>query len=216
MWLAAPAVIAVGLFVLRSVAATFVLFYIGVCILIPFTDLVVLGKRKTGETLTSLGFRNLKKNISPALVTGTVVGVLVVLFFTLLQKEIMDIGSVRATLARWNVGGNHLFWFVLTMVLANSVVEEFYWRGYILSRLMERGNGPGAVILSSLFYASYHVLTTGALFSLKYAAICTFSIFTAGLAWGFIRLRTGSLWVPVITHLFADLGIMIVFLKYFS
>lgn len=216
LWLAAPGAIFTGLFVVRNVSFTFLLFYVGVCVLIPVTDLILLRKQRVGETLASLGFKDIRKNLAQALSAGVLVAGAVYFFFTLLQLQIMDISSVQTILKDWNIDAAYSFWFVPVMVLANSVVEELYWRGYIFAKLLKQRSGTMTVVLSSLFYASYHLLTTVALFSVKYAILCTGSIFAAGLAWGYIRLRTGSIWFPVITHFFADLGIMLVYLRFFT
>jgi membrane protease YdiL (CAAX protease family) len=127
-----------------------------------------------------------------------------------------NLNTTGEVLKTWNIDKKSILWLVPVMVIANSVVEEIYWRGYVFLKLKETVKPLTAVVLSSLFYASYHLLTTGALFSFNYALLCTAAIFTAGFFWAFIRLKTNSIWFPIITHLFADLGVMLVYIRYFA
>ncbi|OPX29262.1 MAG: hypothetical protein B1H09_06550, partial [Gemmatimonadaceae bacterium 4484_173] len=72
------------------------------------------------------------------------------------------------------------------------------------------------ILLSSAFYTSYHVITTGILFPPGYAAVSTVLVFGAGVLWGTVRVKTGSILFPLVTHLFIDLAIMAAYLKFLS
>ena len=215
-WLAAPASIATGLFLFKSAAVTFILFHGVVCLLIPFVDLAVIRGYRADRIALYLGFENLRRNILPALLAGISLCAAVFLFFVLLQGRIMDLSAVQTLLLEWGIHPSDTLWFFSVMVVLNSVVEEIYWRGFIFSRLREHVNPGMTVFLSSIFYASYHGMTTGALFTPVYAVICTTAVFLGGTFWGYMRLRRNTVWYGVVTHLMVDFGIMLVYLKYFA
>lgn len=214
-WLAAPAAIGIGLFLLESVPATFILFHGVVCLLIPFADLVLFRGYRGKELSDFLGLHHFRQNLLQSLITGSCICAAVFLFFALLQERIMNLSSVELLLARWGVQPGDTLWFVTVMVLLNSVVEEIYWRGFIFGRLREKLSPGMTIALSSAFYASYHGLTTGALFSPLYAVICSIAVFLGGVYWGYMRLRRNTVWFSIVTHFMADLGIMLIYLKYF-
>ena len=77
-------------------------------------------------------------------------------------------------------------------LIITSVCEEFFWRRYLQTALVERHGGTG-VSLSALMYAFIH-LPTGNL-ALVFAALI------AGLFWGLLYEYTKSFWVVVFSHI---------------
>ena len=91
-----------------------------------------------------------------------------------------------------------------SVVLA-GVVEETAFRGILLTRLLPRGPRT-AVLLSSALFGSLHVanLFLGSpwqtvLLQVTFAAM-------AGTGYAAMRLRTGSLWPPIVLHALFDLS----------
>lgn len=209
----APAAVSAGLLVFQSIGATFVLFHGGVCLLVPLLRMAVQ-REKPRAFFRSLGLVHVPGGALSALLWGMASFAVVFGFFALLSGRIWDAGEVSRTLSMWGVHRIHPLLFVSIMVIGNGFLEEFFWRGYALGRLMPLVSPRSALVISSLFYASYHGITTGILFSLPYAAVSVVSIFFAGMVWGRIRIRTGSLLLPVVTHVFIDLAIMAVYLLY--
>lgn len=80
--------------------------------------------------------------------------------------------------------------------------EEFYWRGLIQRRFVERlGPWPGFLIASAA-YSLVHLPT------LNPPLILTALI--GGLVWGFLYKRTGSLLPGIVSHITFDLLIFVV------
>jgi membrane protease YdiL (CAAX protease family) len=94
--------------------------------------------------------------------------------------------------------------YVLAMLL-NPVCEETYLRGYLQTRLKDKGWwAPNAVFLSVLAQASYHIYQ-GIPSCITLAAIfLTFAVFYN---------RTGRLWPVVIAHLNLDVLAMLAYAR---
>ena len=127
-----------------------------------------------------------------------------------------EIYIVQNILHRWHVNNKYIIIFLFIMIVANSIFEEIYWRGYIFRKLTGKINIQHIILFTSGFYASYHLITTINLFSLTYALLFTSVIFLAGIYWGYVRHKYASIYIPVISHLFADLGIMLIYIRYFK
>ena len=91
-----------------------------------------------------------------------------------------------------------------TSVVLAGVVEETTFRGILLTRLLPRGPWT-AVLLSSALFGLLHVanLVLGSpwqtvLLQVTFAAM-------AGTGYAAMRMRTGSLWPPVVLHALFDL-----------
>jgi membrane protease YdiL (CAAX protease family) len=91
------------------------------------------------------------------------------------------------------ISSNLLVWLVIYALIAWQ--EELLYRGYQLVNLTEAfGVWPG-VILSSIIFSYVHRLAD----SHTWLAYLTLFLVGAVLAW--VRLRTGSLWLPIGLHL---------------
>jgi membrane protease YdiL (CAAX protease family) len=83
-------------------------------------------------------------------------------------------------------------------IVAAPLSEEIAFRGYAMSLLRRRFSPAAALIVTSLLFAAVH-LTQG-LYAPKLIVY-----FLAGLAFGFVALRTGSLLPAMAVHSCADL-----------
>ncbi|MFC1619631.1 lysostaphin resistance A-like protein [Candidatus Neomarinimicrobiota bacterium] len=79
--------------------------------------------------------------------------------------------------------------------------EEIFWRGYIQKSFADRWGSYKGYILASLIYALVHIWAFN--FMLVMAAL------VAGLFWGLLFVRTGSLWPGIISHALWDVAIFI-------
>lgn len=83
-----------------------------------------------------------------------------------------------------------LLW--ITLILAAPLIEELFFRGFLLQGLSGSFVGPiGAVVISSMLWAAMHV---------QYDLYFMSSIFVLGLLLGAARLKTGSLVLTLGLH----------------
>ena len=209
-----PLAVAVGLLVLKNAFLTFLLFHGFICLGIPIVDLVVLKKLKVSGVRESLGLVHHRGSLRTGVYSGIVFLVAIVVFFYALRGRVIQETEIRSLLHSWQIQKEHVFVLLIVMILANSVLEEIYWRGYILGRFRTHLKTAPAVILSSLFYASYHLITTANLFSMQAGILFTSVIFCAGVFWGVMRARSGSLYGSITSHFLADAAVMIIYVVF--
>ncbi|WP_096201152.1 CPBP family intramembrane glutamic endopeptidase [Bacillus sp. FJAT-45350] len=92
---------------------------------------------------------------------------------------------------------NYLFLFLIIIP-----GEELFWRGLVVKRLSMKFSPMLSVSVGALFYASAHIYSGTIL--LVVAALL------AGFVWGWIYLRTRSIWVAIFSHLVFDLFLLVV------
>ena len=211
----APAAVAAGLILFKSVTLTFVLFHGVVCLLVPLIDMA-LHRISLSQFLRNCGLRSDRGRLLSSLLWGLSAFAVVYLFFALFHRAIWDSTGISGVISSWGIQRMNPVIFFSMMVLGNAFLEEFFWRGYVVYKLSSRVRRRTVILLSAAFYASYHTITTGVLFSLSYAVVSTVSIFAAGVLWGTVRMKTGSLLFPVVTHLFVDLAVMAAYLSYLA
>lgn len=85
-----------------------------------------------------------------------------------------------------------LWLLVAAFCVAAPVTEEFFARGFLYRGWSESFLGPiGAVILSSMVWTGLH---------LQYDWFFLGEVFSIGLLLGYLRYRTGSIWLTVVLH----------------
>ncbi|MCU0832332.1 MAG: CPBP family intramembrane metalloprotease [Rhizobiaceae bacterium] len=97
---------------------------------------------------------------------------------------------------------------VLALILINCLFvgfsEELMFRGAILQAFRHSVSIWMAVILTSVAFGAIHSLNVFVTGDLKSALIQSTAAFLSGLLFIALRLRTGSLWPPIIVHALWD------------
>jgi len=89
----------------------------------------------------------------------------------------------------------------LAVVLFAPLQEEVLFRGFLFEGLRySRLGAAGTIVLTSLLWASLHV---------QYSLFLMAGVFLMGLLLGYVRLRTNSLWGPLLIHAVNNLVAML-------
>ncbi|MGF9913389.1 type II CAAX endopeptidase family protein [Paenibacillus ehimensis] len=219
LFLGPTIMIAAGLQGMRSVPLTFVLFY-GWLLLVPLGSFVL--RRRAGACADSRFQTDRKRprtksDILLGIGSGAVFLGAIVTAAVQFHPLLLNIPRLKELLQEWHFTGEHMLWLVLVLLVLNPLLEEAYWRGYMLRKLTDARVRPAmAVFLTSLFYSLYHVLSIMPIFERPWNIVLVLPVFAAGLFWGWMRLRHASLTGSVLSHSFADAGIMCVYFLYLS
>lgn len=89
----------------------------------------------------------------------------------------------------------------IAFVIFAPLYEEIWMRGFLFEGFARSRIGvPGAIILTSLFWAVQHV---------QYSYFQIGMIFVFGIVLGLVRYKTKSLWAPIFLHILNNLIAMI-------
>lgn len=213
--LSAPLAIYVGLMVSHNLGLTFLLFYGLVCGLMPALDLFMRQKLSGPAARQVLGLRHFRASLLAGMGLGIVGFTVIVGFFAVWHDALLVPAKLNAVAAQWRMIKRSPWLFAGVLILINPLLEELFWRGYLFSKWSQFVRRNTAIGLTALFYASYHFFTTIRIFTLSIAIFLTGVVFLAGLVWGYCRSVSDSVWCAIISHLWADLAIVVVYVKFF-
>jgi membrane protease YdiL (CAAX protease family) len=100
--------------------------------------------------------------------------------------------------------------FVGFLSFVHSLLEEYYWRWFVFSRLQTRIPYVAAIVVSALAFMAYHVIDLAAFFPGRFwtlVAPLSMCIAVGGMVWAWLYGRTGSIYAPWLSHLLIDLAI---------
>ncbi len=210
----ASIVIYLGLKVFHNIYLTFFIFHGIICLILPLIDLMIIKKYTIKKIFAILGFNHFKKTYLKGITLGTIFFLIIYFGFSILNKYLLNTDQINKLMIDWNFDKNNILFLLLIMIFANSILEEIFWRGYLFYNFRSYCNVKWTIIFTAFFYCSYHFITTYNLFSLIYGVVFTLIIFLTGIIWGYLRYKYESIYIPMISHLMADLSIMLIYFKY--
>ncbi len=197
-----------GLLEKQSLFVTFLTFHLLVCLGVPLVHGWWEGDLRTRWRLAWGTFDRNGVAFGTALGVAMCAGIVAGMWLLLHAGIRAD--WIRGVLERWGLSTAWIGWFALYIVIANSLLEELMWRGFVLQRLLYGISRWKAIVISSFFYALYHLIVGVVLFGWKWGVLITVLVFGAGVLWGWLKGHFPSVYATWISHLLADLGLAIV------
>lgn len=157
--------------------------------------------------LNSLFKINNKKEVIIAILSGA--GVFgVILGAYLIIGRYFDFSKVVSSLSK-NVGvnkGNFIF-VAIYISFINSLLEEFFFRGFAFLKLKEVASRRFAYIFSSLAFAFYHVSMMIGWFDISLFLLTISGLFIGGLIFNYFNEKYKNIYVTWLIHMFANFSI---------
>ena len=91
----------------------------------------------------------------------------------------------------------------IVFVVVNPIMEEVYWRKYLLDNLSL--SSPLKIIFTTTFFSLSHPLMWGVFSVTIRSYVMVLPLITMGIIWGIVYSRTGSLRHCIIAHGIVDL-----------
>jgi len=104
---------------------------------------------------------------------------------------------------------DHFFLFAVFLCVANSGMEEYYWRWFVF-RGFRRYMGPmPAAVASALGFTLHHIVVLAAYFpDVSLVVMLNVGVFVGGFIWAILYERSANIFAPWLSHLLADAAIM--------
>ena len=189
------------------------------CLVFPLAKAAMIAAplltwRAAGLTRSGLleeaGLAGARRRPGPAgVVSGLVVsGVILAAWYGVLRGEV-DLEAVRTKaesldIVRW-------YWlFAVYLCLANALLEEYYFRAFLLGRTRPLlGSGHAAAAVNGGLFGVHHVFVLGSMIdSPAVVAVLVLGTVLGGYHWSMMRVRGFSIVDCCISHAMADAAIM--------
>ena len=157
--------------------------------------------------LTSLFKINSKKEIIIAILSGAGIFTFILGAYFILGN-LFDFSNIVSSLSE-NVGvNNNNFIFVAIYIsFVNSLLEEFFFRGFAFLKLKEVSNRKFAYIFSSLAFALYHVAMMIGWFDISLFLLTIVGLFIGGIIFNYFNEKYKNIYVTWLIHMFANFAI---------
>lgn len=175
---------------------------IGVFALIP-VGLTMLCKLTPLKEI--LKFR--KKGVFLALGLGVVIyGIILGGYFIL--RPYFDFSKIAGNLTQ-NAGvtKDNFLYVSLYISFVNSLLEEFFFRGFLFTNLKRNSGTAVAYSLSAVVFGLYHVAMMIGWFGFWLNALVMVGLFAGGVIFNWLNEKLGCIYASWLTHMFANFAI---------
>lgn len=141
-------------------------------------------------------------------VSGAVFGAIIWGSWQLCFQGQLDGGNIAVKLTSLNLI-EHYWSVAIFIAMANSLLEEWYWRGFVFDQLIQHDFSRLAItLLGGVGFGLHHYFTLIVYFPLSITLFFTFVTMLAGGAWTVMRLKGVSLIDCYISHIVADFALL--------
>lgn len=160
---------------------------------------------------SSLSFKNLfkinKKSFFHALLLGIFVYAFIVGAYFLLGPY-FDFSMVTKSLTN-NIGvnKNNFVFVALYISFINSLLEEFFFRGFAFLSLKNVTNRSFAYIFSGLAFSLYHITMMLSWFNIFLFLLLILSLFVAGIFFNWLNEKYNNIYSSWLVHMCANFAI---------
>jgi uncharacterized protein len=142
---------------------------------------------------------------SAMLAAGTFIGLVGAYF---LLGSLFDFSSVAPALEnRLGISGDNFIWVALYISFVNSLLEEFFFRGFAFLTLLRSSGKRIAYLFSASTFALYHVAIMNGWFSPMLMGLLISSLFLAGILFNYLDEKKGSILPSWMVHISANFAI---------
>ena len=145
-----------------------------------------------------------KKGILTALLLG--VGVYaVVLGAYFAFRGIFDFSALTSSLtSTTGVNKNNFIFVAVYISFANSLLEEFFFRGFAFLTLKGVSNRALAYVVSSILFAVYHIAMMIGWFAWPVILLSMIGLFAGGVIFNFMNEKYNNIYLSWLIHMFAN------------
>ncbi|NQT59614.1 MAG: CPBP family intramembrane metalloprotease [Bacteroidetes bacterium] len=125
-------------------------------------------------------------------------------------KSFIDIEAISSDfINRMKLSNRGMVFAGVYTIFVNSLIEEYFFRGFIFQELLKRGWHKPAYIISSAAFAIYHVSIFEAWFSTGLMMVMLVGLFVGGLIFAYFVKKTESILASWLIHVSADLALVL-------
>ncbi len=133
-------------------------------------------------------------------------GVIMIAYFIFELQ--LDLDKIRVILGEnLKVNDQNFIWVALYIALFNSLLEEYFFRGFLFLGLKNVGFGIASSVLSAFLFAIYHVAIIGTWFEIGLFVLVMLGLFIGGLIFNALNDRNGNIYNSWLVHMFANFAI---------
>lgn len=132
----------------------------------------------------------------------------IILTAYMLLKDVFDFSAVtQALTGNIGVNRNNFLYVAIYISFVNSLLEEFFFRGFAFLILRKFTSNKFSYIFSSVTFALYHIAIMSGWFSIGVFVITLAGLFLGGFLFNYLNTKSNNIYTSWFVHMFANFAI---------
>jgi membrane protease YdiL (CAAX protease family) len=149
-----------------------------------------------------------RAGLRAGLLVGSAMAGAIVLAYWGVLRDLVDPRPLRQAALEMGLGSPAAYLAgAAAWTFANSLVEEYVWRWFVLRQLRALLPAAAAILGSAALFTAHHAVAMAAYLEPAQIALGSLAVLAAGACWSFLYLRYESIWPGWISHVIADLAV---------
>ncbi|GAA0317902.1 CPBP family intramembrane metalloprotease [Bacillus carboniphilus] len=150
------------------------------------------------------------RSVRLGLLFGGLAFILILVAYWLLQGFLDTDAIVYDIKVRSGITTETFIFIGLYITFGNSLMEEFYFRGFVFLNLYKTGAKVFAHVFSALLFALYHTAIFATWFNVWLMFVALVGLFTAGILFNWLNTYSKNFLNSWIFHILADVAIILI------
>lgn len=152
-------------------------------------------------------FKPQGKGLILAFIMGLAVYFIILISYFIFQN-VFDFSTLTTSLtSTTGVNKDNFLWVALYISFANSLLEEFFFRGFAFLTLKRTMSRKFSYIFSSSMFASYHIAMMIGWFKLPVILLTLIGLFVGGIIFNYFNEKWNNIYLSWLIHMFANFAI---------
>ena len=152
-----------------------------------------------------------REGLRAGLLVGSAMAAAIVLAYWGVLRDLVDPHPLRRAAFEMGLGSPAAYLAgAAAWTFANSLVEEYVWRWFVLRQLRALLPASAAILGSAALFTVHHVFALAAYLEPEHVVLGSAAVLAAGAGWSWLYLRYESIWPGWISHVAADAAVFLV------
>ncbi len=140
--------------------------------------------------------------------SGVVMALVIIVGSFLAGVQDLEVGALRAATREMGLAGEGSYLAgAAAWTFANSLIEEYVYRWFVLTRCESLLPARLATLAASAIFTLHHVIALSRYLEAGFVALASTGVFVGGIVWCALYQRTRSIWPSWISHVLADIAV---------
>ncbi|MGD9676872.1 MAG: CPBP family intramembrane glutamic endopeptidase [Vulcanibacillus sp.] len=172
---------------------------------------------KTKQNILKESIRNrARENNKFSTILGLTVFILIIIAYVI-TKQYIDLDVLIGEFeCKYEIDRSNIIYYGLYLAFINSLLEEFFFRGFIFLNLKKLNLRRSAYFISSAAFTIYHMANIQNWFSIGLFLFVIIGLFAGGVIFNYLDDKQNTFFNSWFVHICADLAIVLVGFKIFG
>ena len=148
-----------------------------------------------------------RTNCLPGLCVGAAMAAVILGGYYAVLRSLIDPAPVAAKIRSLGVL-EHYWLMAIVISLWNSLLEEYYWRAFLVGELAGRWRAAAVICVAGGLFGLHHFFALLSAFDWPLVALGVAGTMLAGAVWTWMRVSGRSIVDCYVSHVLADLAVM--------